>query len=71
MQESSIYRLILADGEAKGIRTTILRLGRRRLGPPDEAVKSALQAITNLKRLGRISDRVFDAADWADLLSTR
>ncbi len=78
MRESSTYQAILdegriegrTEGEVRGVRATIIRLGRRRFGSPGEAVESALQAITDLERLERMSERVLDAADWQDLAVT-
>ncbi len=74
MRESSGYQIILdegrIEGEIRGVRATILRQGRKRFGPPGEAVESALQAITDLERLGRMSERVLDASDWQDLAAT-
>ena len=58
------------EGRAQGSRETILRLARRRFGEPDSATLDALQAIVDLDRLVRITDRVLDAESWADLLST-
>jgi predicted transposase YdaD len=74
MRESSGYQIILdegrAEGEVRGVRATILRQGRKRFGPPDSAVESALQAIMDLERLERMSERVLDAAGWQDLAAT-
>ena len=74
MRESSGYQIILdegrIEGEIRGVRATILRQGRKRFGSPGEAVESALQAITDLERLGRMSERVLDASDWQDLAAT-
>ena len=58
------------EGRAQGSRETIHRLARKRFREPDSATLDALNAIVDLERLGRISDRVLEANSWADLLAT-
>jgi predicted transposase YdaD len=74
MRESSTYQGILEEGriegEAKGLRKVILRLGRKQLGVPDAAAEATLGAVTDVSRLERMSDRLLDAASWQDLLAT-
>ena len=60
----------LEKGQAKGIQLTLLRLGRRQFGEPDSATVDALRAITDLERLGRLSDALLSATSWSDLLAT-
>jgi hypothetical protein len=75
MRESSGYQLILDEGREEGAlreaRKLLLRLGRRKFGAPEPAVEAAVQAITDLDRLERMSDRMFDATSWQDLLATQ
>jgi hypothetical protein len=65
-----------ARGEAKGAvreaREVIVRVGKKRLGNVDPTVEAALNAISEIERLRRIQDRLFDATaiSWADLLET-
>ena len=47
-----------------------MRQGTKRYGPPTEATEAKLRSITDEERLGRISDRIFDATGWDDLLAT-
>ena len=47
----------------------MLRQGRIRFGAPTAADEAALQAITDLERLERISDHILSAAGWPDLLA--
>ena len=84
MQESSTFRAILAEGEARGIalgeargvalgeargkRDSILRLGSRRFGEPDAAVRTFLDKIDSLERLDHLVARLLDAESWNDLL---
>jgi predicted transposase YdaD len=70
MRDSSTYQAILEEGRVEGAQAIILRAGRKRFGLVAETVKPVLQAITDLERLERISDRLNDAADWQDLLAT-
>src|SRR5262249_10154861 len=68
MRESSGYQLILDEGREEGAlreaRKILLRQGRRKFGPPEPAVEAAVQAIADLSRLERMSDRIFDATSW-------
>ncbi len=78
LEDSSTYQLIFQKGmdkgraEAKvnGAVAVLLRQGRRRfsIAPPD--VEQRLKAVNDVDRLERMADRMFDAADWDDLLST-
>jgi hypothetical protein len=74
MQDSSTYRAIVAEGEVIGrfneARRLLLRLGHRKFGTPDASSAAAIAAINDLDRIERMSDRLFDAVDWDDLLST-
>ncbi len=74
MQESSTYQHILEEGRQEGrvrqAQKYILRLARQRFGAPRKGIEPAVVAITNLERLDRMIDRVLQAADWNDLLST-
>ena len=72
-----------AEGEAKGRaegeagarprapsrrRNALLRLGRKKLGEPDERVLSLLAALGDLDRLNLLLDALLEAARWDDLL---
>ena len=70
MRESSTYLALIEEGEVRGVRRTILKLGTRRFGPADPATAAALEAITNLARLDRMAERIHDVADWQELLAT-
>jgi len=59
------------EGRAIEARKIILRQGTRKLGEPKPVEITALDAISDLDRLERMSDRVLeDVSSWADLLST-
>jgi hypothetical protein len=71
MEESTTYQWILTQGELRGLRKTLLRLGRKQFGPPDEATAATINGIDDLDRLGRMSERVLDVSTWRELLATR
>ena len=84
MQESSTYRAILAEGEARGIavgeargiavgeargkREAVLRVGSKRFGEPDAHTRSILDQIDSPERLDGLLIRVIDAESWSELL---
>lgn len=73
MRESSTYQVILAEGRVEGrieeARDMLLRLGRKRLGQPDERVQATIQAITSRERLEELSERLLDVTTWQELLA--
>lgn len=72
LQESTTYQLLIRRGMARGKVETLLSQGRKRFGPPTAEVEAAFRAMKEkeLGRLERISDRIFDATGWDDLLAT-
>ena len=70
MEESATYLEIVDEGREKQTKRLILLLGRPHFGPADAQTEAALQAISDMDRLERIIQRVEQAADWHDLLST-
>ncbi len=78
IEESSVYQGILRKGEAKGCaeglaeeaRATLLRQGRRKLGPPEEGVQAQIASIADLGTLHDLQDRIEDVSTWADLLGS-
>jgi len=74
MKESDTYQAILEEGKIEGkmeaSREHVLRLGRRKFGPPPPAVQSALEVVSDVERLDRLVDRILDASNWEDLLAT-
>ena len=80
MKESTTYQAILREGRNEGLiegrvgeaQRLLLRLGEIRFGPPEEATRAAIEAIRDLDRLERMSDRVLDVTigEWDELLST-
>ncbi len=74
LKDSSAYQMFLEEGQALGktaeARTILLRQGRKRFGPPEEPTVAALEGITDLERLERMSERLLDVAGWQELLAT-
>jgi hypothetical protein len=70
MRESDTYQAILDEGRAEGIQRVLLHLGRKKLGPPDEATQRALVEIIDLDRLDRLSERLLEVSTWQELLET-
>jgi hypothetical protein len=70
LEDSTTYQLILGRGRVAEAQNLVLSLGAKRFGSAPAGVEAALQAIIDLGRLERIHNRLFDATDWNDLLST-
>jgi hypothetical protein len=70
MQESDTYLGILEEGEEKHARKAILLFGEKKLGPPDESIKTRLASITDLERLDRMMLQAPTAASWQEILDT-
>jgi hypothetical protein len=72
MRDSDTYLAILDEGREIEAKSIILRFAQKRFGPAGEATRATLTAITDLDRLDRLIDRLFDATatNWQDLLDT-
>jgi predicted transposase YdaD len=78
IEESSVYQGILKKGEDIGrvegaveeARKTLLRIGRKKLGPPDEQISGRIAEITELDRLHVLLDRILDVSSWDELLAS-
>jgi hypothetical protein len=69
MEESSTYQAIVQKGRLAEARQILLRLGKKRFGPADEATAAALNAIANVEKLEELSERVLEADNWQELLT--
>ena len=79
IEESSVYQDIFAKGEARGeargeakgraaeARDAVLRLGRKRLGQPNEIVPKKIAAIDDVDQLNSLLDRILDVSSWDEL----
>jgi len=78
LEDSTTYQWILTKGVAQGVvqgaqqevHRVLLMLGRKRFGAIPESTEAALAAITDVLRLERMAERIFDATSWDDLLGT-
>jgi hypothetical protein len=68
MRESSAYVQFVKEGSIIEARKVILRLGQTRFGPPDEATRQKLAAMSELEQLELLIDNVYTSSDWDDLL---
>ncbi len=76
MEESVTYQAILQRGMQEGMqqglaqeaRTVLLRLGRKKFGPPTPAQEAALAAISDLTRLEALSEKTLVVSSWNELL---
>ncbi len=69
MRESVTYQAILNAGQVKQAHRILLLLGRQRFGGPNKATRQALEAITDLKQLRRLTLRLLDISSWQELLA--
>lgn len=62
-----------AEGEARGLleraREDLLRVGRKKLGPPDEDISDGIRSIEDLHRLDALLERVLEVSTWQELLT--
>jgi hypothetical protein len=70
MHDSSTYQMILDEGAVREDQRILLRLGQKRLGPPDSETAQAIKALKDLDRLERWTDAILTVASWPELLST-
>ena len=57
-----------AEGRAAEARETILRLGRKKFGPPTTEQEAAVNATADLAQLEAILEKLLDVATWDELL---
>jgi hypothetical protein len=68
MEDSVTYQAIVRKGKISGLQEMLLRLGRKRLGPPAEAAEANIKAIKDVERLETLAERLLDATSWEELL---
>jgi hypothetical protein len=68
-----VYELIKDDGRAEGraneARSLILRMGRKRFGPPRPEHEAALAKEADIPRLEALGERLLDVATWEELFA--
>jgi predicted transposase YdaD len=82
MEESVTYQAILRKGRAAGLaegkaegkaeeaKQLLLRMGRKRFGPPEPRIGAAIESIAELERVELLVDRLLDVASWDELMAT-
>jgi hypothetical protein len=70
MGEVAAFDYLVEQGEIKRLQKTLIKLGRRQFGRPDEASEAILQSIVDLDRLERLEEAIFTVNSWQDLLNT-
>lgn len=65
-----LYRRERVRGEISEAKSLLLRLGHKRLGPPDETVVARIDAIQKRQRLEELFDRALDVETWAELFES-
>jgi predicted transposase YdaD len=76
MRESVTYQAILEEGMKLGepaarlqeARSLLLRVGTKRFGAPDAAMRDALASIVSVERAEQLIERSLDVESWAELL---
>jgi predicted transposase YdaD len=73
MRESVTYQAILEEGREEGrveeLHRTIQRLGRRRFGEPDEAIRERIEAIRDIVVLEDLTERLLIVSSWHELMA--
>ncbi|OAI47901.1 hypothetical protein AYO44_08465 [Planctomycetaceae bacterium SCGC AG-212-F19] len=70
LKDSSAYQVFLEEGKTVEARAILRRQGQIRFGAPDAATVAALEGITDLARLERMSERILNAGSWQEVLAT-
>jgi hypothetical protein len=70
MQESTTYLAILDEGQVQHAKKAVLLVGAKKLGPPDESIKTCLGSVTDLERLDRMMLHTLIAGSWQEILDT-
>jgi predicted transposase YdaD len=73
MRESVTFQAILEEGEQTGrikeLHCVILRLGRRRFGEADEAIRQQIEAIRDIVVLEDLTERLLIVSSWDELMA--
>lgn len=69
MKDSVTYQGIVEEGMVKARQEDLLRLGRKKFGAPNDAIRTALANVSDPDRLANLLDRVLDVSSWDELLA--
>jgi hypothetical protein len=67
---SIAYKLLFVEGRLEQARRMIERMGRVKLGDPDESTKLTIAACFDLDRLELLFERILEVNSWEELLAT-
>ena len=70
MEESTTYQAIITRGRIDEARKILLRQGSKRFAPADARARAAVEAITDIDRLEKLTERLLDVSSWDELLAT-
>jgi hypothetical protein len=68
MVDSVTYQADLDEGRIEEAKQLLLRMGRKRFGPPEPRVVAAIESIAELGPVELLVDRLLDVASWDELL---
>jgi hypothetical protein len=68
-KDSVTYQAIIREGRVAEAQAILLRIGSKRFGPPSDATRLAIEAITSIDRLELLLDRPLDVESWEELLA--
>lgn len=72
IREMDFFKFFIDDGLARGrvehARSVVLRVGRKKFGPPSPQHEAALSAVADLARLETLEERLLDVNTWDELL---
>jgi hypothetical protein len=68
MYESDTYLAILDEGRLAEAREVVLRLGKKKCGPPPDAVVTTVKGIEDRERLAHLQERILEVSSWQELL---
>lgn len=68
IEEYPAFMIFLDRGRVREARDILLRVGRKKFGPPTAEQEAAMNAITDRGRLEALTEKLLDVATWDDLL---
>jgi hypothetical protein len=69
--EQPIFDEGVAVGRLQEARALLVRLGRKRFGPPDPPTVAALDALPDVQQIERLTERLRSSISWNELLAAR
>lgn len=68
LEEPTTYQAIARKERLAEAQHILCRLGQKRFGPIDDATAASLNAIGDVQKLEELSERVYDVANWQELV---